>query len=84
MMDVLTNIKIIILIKLNIKELIMSKEIFNVGSNFRTNPMSLTPGGKTVIITYKNGTTISYRNIKNPNAYIAKIDRNTISIIKIR
>jgi len=62
----------------------MSEGTFSAGNNFRTNPLSLVKGGKTVTITYKNGTTTSYANIKNPTAYIAKIDTGAVAIIKIR
>jgi hypothetical protein len=44
-----------------------------VADQYRTNPMSLTPGGYTVMVEYKDGTVLFYDKVKNPNAYIKRI-----------
>lgn len=51
-------------------------DIFEVGDNFRTNPLSKTEGGSTVIVEKKNGQKLSYDNIKNTSAYIARVTKN--------
>lgn len=38
----------------------------------RTNPLSNTPGGSTVLVRFENHE-ITYTNIKNPGAYIKKV-----------
>ena len=45
-----------------------------VADQFRTNNLSLTPGGSEVIITYKNGQRLVYDKIKNPKKYIHSLD----------
>ena len=50
---------------------------------FRTNELSLLPGGKTVTITHNDGREFIYDKIKNPDRYIRNIflyseDKDTI------
>jgi len=51
-------------------------DIFEVGNGFRTNPLSKTPGGSTVIVEMKNGQKLSYNNIKNTEAYIKRVTKS--------
>ena len=46
---------------------------FKVSDEFRTNELSLTPGGYTVIVTKTNGKIYEYDKIKKPYAYIRKV-----------
>lgn len=58
---------------------------FKVGAGFRTNPLSTTPGGVTVILKVERSGSIqllSYDNIKNPTAYIRIAKKNDPSIIE--
>jgi len=50
----------------------MSKTII-VHERFRTNELSLRPGGYSVTVVYSNGTQRVYNNVKNPKAYINSI-----------
>jgi hypothetical protein len=43
-----------------------------VRPEYRTNPLSLRPGGSIVTIVMKNGQRLDYENIKNPDAYIRR------------
>jgi hypothetical protein len=43
-----------------------------VGEEFRTNPLSLTPGGSNIEVVYSTRSKI-YTNIKNPKAYVNRI-----------
>lgn len=57
---------------------------FKVGAGFRTNPLSTTPGGVTVILKVERSGSIqllSYDNIKNPTAYIKKAMRGNSNVI---
>lgn len=54
---------------------------FVVGDGYRTNPLSVTPGGVTVIVVESNGRVVEYPNIKKPYAYIKTIQKNNPSII---
>jgi hypothetical protein len=49
---------------------------YDVKDEYRTNPLSLIPGGYTVMVEYKDGTILFYDKIKNPNAYIEMIYLN--------
>ena len=40
-----------------------------VTQEFRTNALSLKPGGSTVTVIYDNNIELEYNNIKNPQAY---------------
>ena len=44
-----------------------------VKDEFRTNDLSLIPGGKTVSVTYANGRTLVYDKVKSPEKYIAAL-----------
>jgi hypothetical protein len=45
----------------------------HVGDNFRTNPLSLKPGGYDVTVFYSNGKSFIYDKIKTPAKYIKRI-----------
>jgi len=60
----------------------MAEKIIKVTDNFRTNPESLIPGGHTVEIFNDEGLRLVYDKIKNPEAYINKITKDT-SIQKV-
>ena len=57
-----------------------------VGDQYRTNPLSLVPGGYSVMVEFKDGNILVYDNIKSPYAYIEKLmlnpDVRTASIAK--
>ena len=44
-----------------------------VGDEFRTNSLSLIPGGKNVTVVYSNGARLVYDKVKNPGKYIKSI-----------
>lgn len=46
---------------------------FKVGDEFRTNELSLIPGGKKVTVTYENGKVLTYDKVKSPGKYIKSI-----------
>lgn len=55
-----------------------------VGDEFRTNPLSLKPGGSLVTVIFNSGRTLEYDKVKSPKKYIARIpDKETISRILI-
>jgi hypothetical protein len=58
----------------------MSKTII-VHERFRTNVLSLKPGGYSVTVVYSNGTQRVYNNVKNPSAYVNSIVKDE-SIVK--
>lgn len=45
----------------------------HVKDKFRTNPLSLEPGGSQVTVFYDNGTNFVYDKVKNAQAYIRGI-----------
>jgi hypothetical protein len=47
-----------------------------VGDKYRTNPLSLVPGGSSVMVEFKDGTVLVYDNIKSPYAYINTLMKN--------
>jgi intein-encoded DNA endonuclease-like protein len=49
-----------------------NKKLTVVGDEYRTNPLSLIPGGSEVEVHYQDYVKV-YTNIKNPAAYIRKI-----------
>jgi hypothetical protein len=49
----------------------------HVGDDFRTNPLSLKPGGYDVTVIYQNGKSFTYDKIKNPANYITRISSNS-------
>ena len=53
----------------------MSKEL-RVGDGYRTNQLSLRPGGYSVVVEYTNGQKLVYDKIKNPSAYISRVCKN--------
>jgi hypothetical protein len=44
-----------------------------ITDEFRTNKLSLTPGGSKVIVNYLNGETKAYDKVKSPKAYVNAI-----------
>ena len=44
-----------------------------VGDEFRTNSLSLIPGGKNVTVVYSNGVKLVYDKVKSPGMYIKSI-----------
>lgn len=50
---------------------------FQVGQKYRTNALSFTKGGVTVEVEKINGTRLEYNNVKNPQAYIRALMRNS-------
>lgn len=53
----------------------MAKTIV-VHERFRTNELSLRPGGYTVTVIYSDGSQRIYNNVKNPRAYINSIAKD--------
>jgi len=53
-------------------------KVLYVADKFRTNPLSLTPGGFTINVEYYSGNTFVYDKIKFPPAYIARVSPNDI------
>lgn len=58
------------------------KQAFVVGDQFRTNELSLQPGGSTVTVVYTDGSNRIYPNVKNPRAYISAISKKDQTIVK--
>ena len=58
------------------------KEIYSKDQN-RKNPLSLEPGGATVTVLYKDGTTIHYDKIKNVSKYVQSIPVGDVSRISV-
>jgi hypothetical protein len=55
-----------------------------VGDEFRTNQLSLTPGGSLVSVTYRSGGVKEYDKVKFPRAYVGRItDRESIVEIRV-
>jgi hypothetical protein len=55
-----------------------------VGDEFRTNHLSLTPGGSLVTVTYQGGAVKEYDKVKFPRAYVGRIkDREHIVEIRV-
>jgi hypothetical protein len=44
-----------------------------VPDEFRTNSLSLKPGGCTIVVEYKTGKKMEYTNVKNSKAYLDKV-----------
>lgn len=59
----------------------MAKTIV-VANQFRTNDLSLKPGGSSVSVIYSDGTQKIYRNVKNPKAYVSSITQD-VNIVKV-
>lgn len=49
---------------------------YRVPDKFRTNPLSLKPGGVIVYVKFKNGSIREYDKVKNPSSYIKQIKYN--------
>jgi hypothetical protein len=65
----------------------MPKQL-KVADRFRTNYLSLVPGGKTVTVSYISGTDFVYDKVKSPGKYIKAIseknpERGTIAKISV-
>jgi hypothetical protein len=61
----------------------MAKSIL-VHDKFRTNNLSIQPGGSTVTVEYADGSNRSYNKVKNPTAYINSIIKDeTISSVLV-
>ena len=55
-----------------------------VGDEFRTNPLSLRPGGSVVSVAFSSGKTLEYDKIKSPRKYVASIpEREDIVLIYV-
>jgi len=57
---------------------------YYVSDEFRTNNLSLTPGGSVVIVESSNGETKAYDKVKNPTAYINAILNKNPNVIKVQ
>jgi hypothetical protein len=57
--------------------------VLKVGDEFRTNDLSLIPGGKTVTVIYQNGKKLIYDKIKSPGKYIKSISEKVSTDGKI-
>ena len=60
----------------------MKKEKLYVAQEFRTNPLSVAPGGSVVEVHYQAGIKV-YDNIKNPKAYVKYIMANSPDVVQI-
>ena len=47
-----------------------------VGIEFRTNPLSFSAGGVSVVVTRSDGKVLEYTDVKCPKKYIRKIENN--------
>lgn len=59
----------------------MSKTIV-VHERFRTNELSLKPGGYSVTVVYSDESKRVYTNVKNPKAYVSSIVKDS-SIVRV-
>ena len=59
------------------------RHAINVGDDYRTNELSMIPGGSTVTIVHANGKSLSYDKIKNVDSYAnkAKKDKRVVEIL---
>jgi hypothetical protein len=55
----------------------MSGGNLHVGDDFRTNPLSLKPGGYDVTVIYQSGKAFTYDKVKNPASYVTRISSNS-------
>jgi hypothetical protein len=53
----------------------MAKSIV-VKDKYRTNPLSLEPGGSSVTVTFSDGFSQTYDKVKFPNAFVRKINES--------
>jgi len=49
---------------------------WSVKDQYRTNPLSLKPGGYTIMVEYHDGSILFYDKVKNPTAYIDQVYLN--------
>ena len=55
-----------------------------VGDEYRTNPLSLKPGGSIVTVVFSDGRMLDYDKVKSPKKYVASIpEREDITAIFI-
>lgn len=54
-----------------------------VGDEYRTNPLSLTPGGYIVTVHLKSGKTLEYDKVKRPSSYVRVIENKEGAITRI-
>jgi hypothetical protein len=59
------------------------KSSLEVGEDFRTNSLSLVPGGVTVVVTKTNGQILEYKNVKSPKKYLAKMDLTHVLKVQV-
>lgn len=53
-----------------------------VGDEYRTNPLSLKPGGSIVTVVFSNGRMLDYDKVKSPKKYVGSIpEREDITAI---
>lgn len=55
---------------------------FVVADQFRTNDLSLKPGGSSVSVIYQDGSQKIYTKVKSPKAYVQAITKD-LSIVKV-
>lgn len=55
---------------------------FVVADRFRTNDLSLKPGGFSVTVIYSDNSHRIYTKVKNPEAYVRSITKN-LNIVKV-
>jgi hypothetical protein len=67
----------------NLKRYMQVSRTVKVSDQFRTNNLSLTPGGSEVSITLNNGQTLVYDKIKSPKKYIQSLS-NYKDIVEVR
>ena len=55
-----------------------------VADEFRTNPLSLSPGGSVVTVVFSDGRMLDYDKVKSPKKYVASIPtRDDITAVYI-
>lgn len=59
-----------------------SQNTFQVSDAYRTNALSLIPGGTTIQVIYQDGSVRVYDKIKNVQAYTRYLKRNADSDIR--
>ena len=52
------------------------KKTIIVKDKYRTNPLSLKPGGSDVTVTYSDGFSQTYDKVKFPHAFVRKINES--------
>jgi hypothetical protein len=67
----------------NLKRYMQVSRTVKVSDQFRTNNLSLTPGGSEVSITLNNGQTLVYDKIKSPKKYIQSLS-NYKDIVEVK